>query len=336
MKRTPPTKHASTSKVATPEIPSESRKMEVNPLSSENHLVPPISSQHKHDSAPDLHRAQEEASNNVTMRFKRKFYVEENSANMESVMEQMKSMLAAFSLDQANRLKDLQTSISKIEKQNDDIANCVEFLSQRYDEILLSVKELEEEKRKDKKQIQELEKRIGFLERKVMGPSIEIRNLPIQMAKEQKGYEAKEFLSGILKNMGQSINVEIQEGDIKDIYSIKSKTEDKRTIFVEFCSVIKKEKVIDAVIQFNKGKQNKDKLNGGHLKLQNTKVPIFVAEALSRNGQKLLFATRQFVKQHGFARAWSYRGAIYVRKAEKEKPIKIESEADLQNILTGI
>ncbi|XP_061727799.1 uncharacterized protein LOC133532940 [Cydia pomonella] len=330
LKRTPPqTKSSSASTFEIPHTGKKTAEMEsVQAPGAVDELNNPATNEH--DSARP---GTEGTSDDTTFqrRFKRKFYEDSNSGNMETIMGQMRSMFDTFSRDQAARFKDLQDSVSKIEKQNDGISKTVDFLSQRYDEILETVKELKEDKIKDKKHIQELEEKVELLERKLKGPAIEIRNLPKQLTGDNQ-HETKEKLCEIVKHMGQAIKVEIKDADIKDIFTIKSKVEDKKTMFAEFTSVIKKEQVVDAVLQFNKGKKNSDKLNGSHLKLNDAKTPIYVSEALTRNGQKLLYAARQFVKNHGLVYAWSYRGAIYLRKAENQKPIKINSEADLKNI----
>lgn len=297
-------------------------------------LSKPNVTKQKHDSTPDLRtlsKLQDEELSNVTLRFKRKYYEDNNSSNMEAMMAQMKSMFASYSQEQANQFGELKSSISKIERQNEDISRCMEFLSTKYDDMLEKIKNMELDKKKDKQRIQELENKVEALDRKLKDPVIEIRNLPLQLSKDKK-YDTKEELCQIMKNLGETVKVNITEKDIKDIYSKKTNKDTQKIVVTEFTSVIQKEKIVEAVRNFNKGKQNVDKLNSHHLGLQAPKCAVYMSEALTLKTQKLLFEARKVSRDNGYVNCCTNRGSVFIKKSENSKYIKINNEEDLVNL----
>lgn len=295
--------------------------------------LPNIASQQKHDSEPDLHTLQNMQSHDVSnITLRRKQLEDRSTYNMGIIMEQMKNMFTSFSMEQASRLVELQSSISNIERQNTDISKCVEFLSSKYDDMLNQMKNLEVEKKKDQLRIRDLEDKVEALERKLKDPIIEIKNLPLVLSEGNK-YETKNDLCEIVKRLGKLIKVDINENDIKDIYCKKTHKDTQKLIVYELTSVIQKEKIMEAVRVFNKGKQNKDKLNSEHLGLSSPKLPIYVSEALTQKTQRLLYDAKKISKDKGFVHCCTYRGSVYIRKVDKGKYIKINNEIDLSNIV---
>lgn len=288
--------------------------------------------QQKHDSSPDL-RTHDEDFNNLTMRFKRKqaFCEDSSSSIMETVLEQMRAMFVTFSRDQANRFAELQSSVSKIENQNTTITQSVQFISDQYDELLEQLKASEMDRSKDKLRIRELEDKIESLERKIREPTVEIRNLPLQFTSDTK-YDKKEELFRMMKSLGETIGVNIAEKDIKDIYSKKTHNNTQKVVVTEFTSIIQKEKIIEAVRIFNKGKKNTEKLSSVHVGLKTMNLPIYVCEALTQRTQKLLFEARKVAKDKGYVHCCTSRGYVFIKKTEKSKYIKINNEEDLANI----
>lgn len=80
----------------------------------------------------------------------------------------------------------VEQRFSEIKKQNSELQISLQFMSDKYDTILQTLANLEEEKVKDKKMISKLEERIELLERKSRSTVIEIRNVPVELCGEKK------------------------------------------------------------------------------------------------------------------------------------------------------
>ena len=155
-----------------------------------------------YDSAPDLRSMLD----NITERKKRKID-ESDTCNTDVIKE----MFTLFSKDQAARFEELQSSINSLKEQNSKLTLSVELMSNKYDEFLSRITQLESESRVDKKTIEALEDKIEFLERKSRSTGIEIRNVP------KKAGETKLDLCTILEQVGQTINAQVDRNCVKDI-----------------------------------------------------------------------------------------------------------------------
>ncbi|XP_047543297.1 uncharacterized protein LOC125075633 [Vanessa atalanta] len=270
---------------------------------------------------------------NITTRNKKR-RAEDEVTGTENIMEAMNRLFDTFSRDQEKRFHELKSAVSNIEKQNTDIFNSLDFLSAKYDEALKKIQLLEKEKKEDLHRILLLEDRIESLERKSRSSGIEIRNIPV--LQESKKKDTKEELCDVIVNLGKTVNIEVQEEDIKDVQSFKSTKNSSKTISVEFTSAITEDKVMLAIKKFNHGKKFEDKLNTTHLGFKEGKKPIFVKEMLTKKTHKLFYASRLYAKNNNFTYCWTSRGNVYLRKAENSPQIKINSESDLEKLTCSI
>ncbi|KAF9420776.1 hypothetical protein HW555_003124 [Spodoptera exigua] len=194
---------------------------------------------------------------------------------------------------------------------------------------LISSLTSKEERADDKKTIQKLEEKIEFLERKNRSTSLEIRNIPICLQDDKK-FESKEDASLIVKTLAKAVEVDIQDCDIKDIYRIQTNREGSKPIIVELNSVLKKDKIVLGVKNYNRKKPNEDKLNTRHLNIPGPVKPVYISEALTPNAQKLFYAARQFARENGYMYCWTSHGSVFLRKAEGEPQTRIESAINLK------
>ncbi|CAG9109242.1 unnamed protein product [Plutella xylostella] len=276
----------------------------------------------RYDSAPNLSTEPHTA---INTRSKRK---RETDLDMQAIMTEIKDMFSSLSLEQNKRISNIQTSMSNIEKQNEEITSSIKFLSEKYDEFFERVKKLESEKTDDIKRIHILEDKVEFLERKLRSSGIEVRNVPKRVQDKQ---ETKEDLCQIIKDMGKTLEVGLNDSDIKDVYRINSRSVEK-PIIVEFCSTLTKEKIVASAKKFNKGKTLHEKLNTGHLNFKEKK-PVFVSESLTPRTQKLFYIAREFSKANGYSFCWTSRGTVFLRKSENMPQIRIEHESELNNLI---
>ncbi|KAH9636859.1 hypothetical protein HF086_008308 [Spodoptera exigua] len=195
-------------------------------------------------------------------------------------------------------------------------------MSNKYDEFLNKITQLESARREDKKNIEYLEEKVEYLERKSKSTGIEIRNVP------KKSGETKSDLCKIVESIAKTVSVDMGQNCIKDIYRIKSKDSSK-PIIAEFTTVLIKEKVLGNVKIFNKSKIPSKKLNSTHLGLQGQ---LYLAETLTTKAQKLFYLARNFQKQYNYDFCWTSHGVIYLRKKGESPHIKIISEMDIEQL----
>ncbi|KAJ8733514.1 hypothetical protein PYW08_001812 [Mythimna loreyi] len=319
LNRTPPPATLATPRLASP-LP---RDLNVDPLEGdmnpEVECFPTAEIQH-YDSAPDLRSMLD----NITDRKKRKY-----EGNITCSTDIIKEMFASLSNEQAARFEELQISINMLQEQNSKLTSSVELMSNKYDEFLSRISQLESERRVDKKMIETLEEKIEYLERKSRSTGIEIRNIP------RKAGESKQDLCSILENVSQAIKAPVDRNCVKDIYRIKSK-DSTNPIIVELSSVLHKDRVLDCLKTFNKCKKPGEKLSTINLSLQGPVKPIYISEHLTAKTQKLFYLARMFQQQHKYAFCWTSHGVVYLREKEKDQHYKITSEKDIETLRKAV
>lgn len=225
----------------------------------------------------------------------------------------------------------LDQYFSELKQQNADLKDSVQFMSEKYDSLLKVLTKVEEDRAEDKKLIAKLEERLESMERKSKLTGIEIRNVPINLI-DNKKRETKEDICSLVQCLSKSVDVSLNDCDIKDAYRVTTNKEVIKPIIVELNSVIKKEKILQAVKQFNKNKPIGDKLSTSHLGIPGQTKPVFVSEALTVKTQKIFYMARKFVSEYNYSFCWTSRGIVYLRKAEGELAIRIETEEDLYKL----
>lgn len=246
-----------------------------------------------------------------------------NNSSNSGIMEEMRALFSSLTTQQDARFRELQAAM---QKQNDEIKNSINFLSEKYDTIMIQVKTLENEKKADKLTIAALEEKVELLEKKTCSASIEIRNVPPIMAAQSK-VEKKEDLSKFINDLGNLVKVELRDIDLKDVFRIRTQENTKGTIIAEFQTALIKERVLSGIRYFNKEKKIGEKLHTGYLKLGGDNKPIYVSESLTKKTAKLYSQVRGYAKTNNLV-CWTFRGGIYLRIDENRR-MQIKSEQDL-------
>ncbi|CAG4955204.1 unnamed protein product [Colias eurytheme] len=239
--------------------------------------------------------------------------------------ELTRDIFVSFSNKQESQFEDLMFKINNIIEQNIELKKSVEMMSNQYDEFLSRISSLESERVRDKKLIQQLEEKIDSLERSAKSTEIEIRNIP------RADRETKEDLCNMVTYLGQAINVDINQTNLKDIHRVRTKDKSS-TVVVNFQSAVMKDKVIKGVKSFNKGKDKSEKLNTTHFHLVKHKQPVYVSERLTYKTQRLYYLARTQYKNYGYNFCWTSHGVVYVRKHADDPHIRITTEEDLQKL----
>ncbi|CAB3220390.1 unnamed protein product [Arctia plantaginis] len=233
-------------------------------------------------------------------------------------------MLANVQQQQIAQASKLDTEMNKMIKQNTDIKTSIETMSDKYDEILQELKQTKAENTAIKKEIKLFEQKIELLERNAKASTLELRNIPEQQS------ENKSTLVSLVKNIGDVLGVGVRETDIRNIFRPKMSQNKIAPVIVEFSATTLKENMLKTSKTFNK--ENKEKLNTGHLKLAGESKPIFVSESLTSNGRRLYFLARQSVKNNKYAGCWTSYGRVYIRQKEGGPSKLISCEADLTTL----
>lgn len=264
----------------------------------------------------------EQSKENVGERFGKRRRREDSEVYMDMLQDFMDKMNNWTTTQNSQNLELLQ-AINDLKQQNAELQKSVSFVSTGYDDIKLQLNQMMDERKSFINQIQSLEQKVESLERHSRSSSFEISNIP------KKQTETKADLVNVVVNLGNAVNAHIQQSDIRDVYRINTKSETNKPLVVELSSVILKENIINATKKFNKD-HKEDKLNTQTLHLDGPKKAVFISESLTFKAKRLFYLARDFAKSNNFTFCWTSFGKVYLRKAEKEKLIKIENESDLK------
>ena len=157
---------------------------------------------------------------------------------------------------------------------------------------------------------------------------IEIKNVP------RSDRESTEDLAKMVLCFAKNINLEMETRDIKDIFRLQAKPENKRSstpIIVELGSTVLKTDLLKKVKLFNV--KNKNKLRAKHLGHASEDTPVFVSEQLTPKAARLFFLARELVKSTKYKYCWTSFGKVLVRKDDHSRIIHITNEAQVHFML---
>lgn len=258
--------------------------------------------------------------NNVTLR---RGYKRSHDEEERSLKEEFAQLLSNYKTDQDEKFTAVLKLMSEIKEQNLEIRKSMEYMSNKYDDLLSKVSSLEEERKHNLKYIATLESKIENIERYSRSSSLIIKNV------YGKEIETKSDLIDIIMKTVRTLNIPMNEADVRDIYRISAKSEIK-PILVDFTSVLQRDNLIQAVKRYNQVNKN-NRLSTFSLNMKGESKPIFFNEYLSTKAQKLFYEAREFAKINDYAFCWSQKGRIFIRRRQGEKAIRIEREEDLKS-----
>lgn len=242
-------------------------------------------------------------------------------------MPQITALFLSFENKQNAKM---DTFLTTITEQNLEIQKSIEFLSLKYDDVILKMERLERENDSYKNRIETLESKIELLESGSCMSRVQIKNIPKQST------ENKNVLMDIVKNIGHTIKKPIMDSDIRDIYRLKSKNVKNNHIVVDFTTLNLKTSVIKNSRIYDRENQN-NRLNTSHIGLPGEPCTIYIDEVLTKHTSELYYRTREFVKKHNKYMCWTSYGKIYVKQKNQQdaKVIRIVSEDNLRELLSG-
>ncbi|KAJ8737596.1 hypothetical protein PYW08_000191 [Mythimna loreyi] len=269
---------------------------------------------------------------NITQRSKRPRSESSNSnANeLENFKTEIREMLTEWKSDQDASLKTFMSKIthelSELKLQNEklqdikiEIQESASLINEKYEEVKLRLDKLENERSEHRKYINKLEMQLKDIQESRRSAVIELRNIA-HTEKEDNSHLIKTFVGACT-----ALEVPVDQTEIRDIYRLQGKHGPSKQIIVELHSVTKKNNILSALREFNKGKANTEKLNSGHIGLTGERFPIYIADRPPASIRQLFYETRKFSKSQGYQFCWLANDKIFLRKREGEKSVRIES-----------
>lgn len=240
------------------------------------------------------------------------------SDKLEVFMSEIRTMFSDFKEQENIKYEKILTAV-------EEIRSSVEFSAKKCEALECQVDQLEARHQNSVKHIKMLEARLDSLERSSRSTCLEIRNIPSSQQ------ENKSSLVNTFIKTGKVLDVEIQPGEIKDIFRTYSKDPAARTIIVDLTSVLLREKVVAMFKKFNK---IGSRLSTEHLNISGPAKPVFISENLTSKMKRLFYLAREFAKENQYSFCWVANGNIFLRKKEGAPLIRVTCEDDLVNCTT--
>ena len=240
-------------------------------------------------------------------------------------MSEMKTLFLNFEKRQNEKHASLEASVAEIKLLNAALKESADFISKKYDDLMVDFNKLSTERTNHLAYIQVLEEKVEHLEKHQKASCLELRNLPLSP------HESKQDLIKIVINTGKTLNVPIGESDIRDVYRLKTKSESNRPILINLTSTIMRSKIIHSLKTYNKSNQN-NKFSTATLQLGGPVTPVYLSESLTVKAKRLHYLAREFSKTNAFKFCWTANGKVLIRKKEGATVYTINSELDLKNI----
>lgn len=242
--------------------------------------------------------------------------------------EEMRQLMTFFATTQKSELSDMNSTLKEVQKSNNNIENSIEFLASQNEELKNRITALENKAQDDRQYILFLENKVEDLQLVSRKANFELKNVP------KKENESKDDLIEMIACLSKTVNCEIAKNDIRDIYRVRGKPEQKNTpIIVETQSALLKADFLRMTKSFNV--RNKHKICAKHLGFKTREeTPIYVSEHLTAQASRLFFLARDLRKTKGYKFCWTSYGKVYVRKSEQSPVVVIKSENQVHQLIS--
>lgn len=292
---------------------------------------PPTGSLHQCSSETDVARLDVEKLGRRQKRRRGEETGEISEHSLKSFREEMLSILKDWKADQDITLKKLCADVAevkqqnvKIQQSNEDIEKAIDFLSKQYDNINAKVDTLERERKDNLAHIASLENKIYYIQKSLKSTVFEIRNVPASKP------ESKQDLLKIVQDTCNTLNVDVQPSQIKDIYRVVNKS-GLTSVVAECTSTFTRDAILSGAKLYNQQNKN-NKLSSSSIGMQGKSVPIYISESLTAAGRKLYSMARETAKYMEYKYCWIKNGKIFLRKTDGVPALEIKSESQLTTI----
>lgn len=136
----------------------------------------------------------------------------------------------------------------------------------------------------------------------------------------------------IVKAIGKTINCEINDTEITDVYRTKPKNPERSLIVASFSSNITKSRFIKQArstrsVQLRSVMENTTNTFNSNRALKDTTV--YVNNQLSRQNKQLLWMAKEKARVENWSYVWESAGRVLARKNENTRAITIDTVEDV-------
>ncbi|KAI5637948.1 hypothetical protein NE865_09323 [Phthorimaea operculella] len=292
---------------------------------------------HEHNSNIDFNNSSNDMSialsdnsplNYVSQRPHRQEDKIELTSQFNDFKEEMRKLITFYSTRHTEELSEIRTNLRELRETNLNIENAVRVLSAQNEDLQKKMISLENQVREERQYILYLEAKLEDAQCDTRKTNFQIKNVP------KKVDETKQDLIDMALCLSKTVECRMEPGNIKDIYRVKGKNQKQNApIIVETTSALLKADMLKKVKTFNT--VTKQTLSAKHLGFKTSEdTPVFLSEHLTAKGSRLHFLARDLKKSRGYKFCWTSYGRVYVRKDENSPTILINSEDQVQQLLS--
>lgn len=261
----------------------------------------------------------------TSMRDEIRKMMSEMMSKQDDRMDRIENRIKDLKLQSGNDTKDIKTRVDQVQSSNTHIESSISFLSDQIKIFESKIDGLDAQRKVMEQQVQILDDKLENMERFSLKTAIEIRNVPKVLK------ETKDNLLLILHTLSKSLNITVQNHELKDMYRLPVKRDSMlSTIVVEFANTWSKSNFLRAVKQYRKSRS--DQLNSKNLGFVDQSVPVYISERLTAKAKRLYFLAREFAKSEEFAHCWIANGKVFLRKKDGEPFVVVKNEERLHSL----
>ena len=214
---------------------------------------------------------------------------------------------------QSNQINDLFPKYSKLSKSDlDEIKKSQDFLSSKFDALVISVNELKIANSALRDQNAQLRERVDILEAKIAAAEVDAENLKRYLRRDLLEIHGVPVLegedtNGIVKQVTHSAS-ELNESDISISHRLPVNEGSIPPIIVKFTRRDKR----DRIYSLKRNLSTKSALDLGFRQ----ESRLFINESLTQKCRELLKEVKSFKRNKHFKFVWTKQGKVFLRKVE--------------------
>lgn len=236
------------------------------------------------------------------------------------------------SSDSLRILMDLRNELKALHNKYDNILESVNFCSNQitsfestlknFDIKLTALEKISQENQILKTQVSQLSSRLESAEQQIRSNNIEINGVP---------EKENENLLLILERIGEHISKSITPTIVDHVYrASKFSSNQPKSIIVKFTSRKEKDEILAAAKLKRLNCRNP---SGPGFGIENVSKNLFINEHLTSFTKSLLRNAKSAARSRNYKYVWVRNNAVFVRKDDRAKAVRILSDNDLNKIV---
>ncbi|XP_046671571.1 uncharacterized protein LOC124361554 [Homalodisca vitripennis] len=224
--------------------------------------------------------------------------------------------------DQANFVKDLNTSYESLQEQLTANTEAINKQVEKVNGCMEKFEAVIEENLILKKRVEDLEVRLEEAEQYSRRNTIEIHGLPFPQNKT----ETQEEVIELVKKVGEGLGTNIDESMIDACHRLSRRPMGDRPppVVVKFVRRIDKDRVMEK-------RRQKREFSTRHMGLA-MDTPVYLNEAMSPARRRLFALAREAKKTNNYQFLWSRNGKIFMRKKTGDSVVLVTCQDDLNKL----